>query len=305
MCSFEATISYGGLIAGPEEATYIRHFVQRFSKLSRKELTATVCEHLGWLTAAGQPRLEAAAEVLVRLEAAGLVELPALRKQYSFPGKRKRQPRCDSEQTALGEPLCCRLAQLPPVRLRWAGTSQEESLCNEYLTRHHPLSYHKPFGYWGRYLIVADDHRLGCILLSGSARALVERDRWIGWDDNQRRRNLAWVVNNSRFLIFPWVKVPHLASHVLGQLARCLANDWEHRWGFRPVLLETFVDATYYRGSCYRAAGWTYLGHTSGRGLARPGKVYRSTPKLILTKPLQADFRPLLCSQSLKGAPDE
>jgi hypothetical protein len=109
------------------------------------------------------------------------------------------------------------------------------------------------------------------------------------------------MVNNSRFLILPWVNVPNLASHVLGQLARRLADDWEQRWDFRPVLLETFVDPAHYSGSCYRAAGWNELGQTSGRGLARPGHTYRSTPKLIFVKPLQADFRRLLVSPTPCG----
>lgn len=302
MSSSEITVSYAGLIVGPEEIAYIRHFARRFSGLSRTELTATLCEHLGWLSAAGHPRFGAAAEVLSRLEAAGSVILPALRKKLSSAGKRKRTSSRYSEETNPGERLHCRLDALAPVQLCWAATLQEQSLCNEYLAHHHPLGYKKPFGYWGRYLIVAGEHRLGCILLGGPARALAERDQWIGWDPHQRRQNLSWVVNNSRFLIFPWVQVPHLASHVLGSLARRLADDWENHWGFRPLLLETFVDSAQYRGSCYRAAGWSCLGHTRGRGLARPGKLYRTTPKLIFTKPLHADFRRLLCSQPHTGA---
>jgi hypothetical protein len=295
-CS-EITVSYAGLIVGPEEVAYIRHLARRFSGLSRTELTATLCEHLGWLSAAGQPRFGAAAEVLSRLEAAGSVTLPRLRKEFSSPGKRQRMLSRHGEETHPGERLRCRLEALPAVQLCWSTTPEQQSLCNEYLARHHPLGYHKPFGYWGRYLIVAGEHRLGCILLGGPARALAGRDQWIGWDHAQRRRNLSWVVNNSRFLIFPWVQVPYLASHVLGRLARRLADDWEKHWGFRPLLLETFVDSAHYRGSCYRAAGWTCLGHTRGRGLVRPGKRYRTTPKLIFTKPLHADFRRLLCSQ--------
>ena len=104
------------------------------------------------------------------------------------------------------------------------------------------------------------------------------RDRWIGWDAQTRRGQLARVLNNSRFLIFPHVEVPHLASHVLGQLARRVRADWQEHWGFEPLLLETFVDPRHYAGTCYRAAGWALLGETSGQGLARPGRTYRSTP---------------------------
>jgi hypothetical protein len=115
------------------------------------------------------------------------------------------------------------------VQLRWVSDRQDERLCNEYLERDHPLGYKKPFGYWARYFIASGDHRLGCILLSGAAKALTARDRWIGWSDRQRLANLPWVLNNSRYLIFPWVEVANLASHLLGQLARRVAEDWEVR----------------------------------------------------------------------------
>ncbi len=109
------------------------------------------------------------------------------------------------------------------------------------------------------------------------------------------------MVNNSRFLIFPWIKVVNLASHVLGQLARRVGDDWQRRWGYRPLLLETFVDPAHFQGRCYRAAGWELLGRTTGEGLVRPGRRYQTRPKLIFAKPLQADFRRLLCSDQLRG----
>jgi hypothetical protein len=301
MASSDIEVSYAGLTAGPEEIAHIRTVAQQFSWLSRKELTATLCEHLGWLTAAGAPRRSAAAELLSRLETAGAVRLPALRKAMSHPGRRRCSAPEHDTASEPGEPLRSRLQALPPVRLSWATTAQDDALCNAYLSRYHPLGYHRPFGYSGRYLITAGEHRLGCILLSGATRAVAGRDHWIGWTPRQRRQNLFRVVNNSRFLVLPWVDVPHLASHVLGQLARRVADDWQRRWEFRPALLETFVDPAHYRGSCYRAAGWHDLGETSGRGLARPGQTYRSTPKLIFAKPLQADFRRLLVSPTHPG----
>jgi hypothetical protein len=161
----------------------------------------------------------------------------------------------------------------------------EEVLWNRYVERYHPLGYKKPFGYFARYFIESAEHRLGCILLSGAAKALRARERWIGWNDRQRLANLPSVANNSRFLIFPLVEVANLASHVLGQLARQVGTDWEARWGYRPLLLESFVDPTCFRGSCYRAAGWTLLGRTSGEGLVRPGKQYRTRPNPSLSFP--------------------
>jgi hypothetical protein len=162
------------------------------------------------------------------------------------------------------------------------------------------LGYKQPFGYRQRYFISYEGGPLGCVLFSGAAKALRGRDEWIGWSDGQRLRNLAWVVNNSRLLILPWARVRNLASHVLGRLAGRICEDWENRWGYRPVLLETFVDPRY-EGSCYRAAGWQYLGMTTGTGLVREGKSYTTTPKRIFVKPLVEDFRSQLCSERLAG----
>jgi hypothetical protein len=284
-----------------EEIAYIRTFAQRFPGLSRKELTSTLCEHLEWLTAAGQPKYSACAKLLTRLEEAGELRLPALQEPSRRCAPRAAPPREASPRTERLAPLARSLSQLEPVRLRWVSERQEESLWNDYVDRYHPLGYKKPFGYWARYFIDSGEHRLGCILLSGAAKALRARERWIGWNDRQRLANLPWVANNSRFLIFPWVKVANLASHVLGQLARRVGEDWEARWGYRPLLLETFVDPARFTGSCYRAAGWTLLGRTRGKGLVRPGKHYQTRPKLLFAKPLHTDFRALLCSNPPQG----
>lgn len=284
-----------------EDVAYIRTFAQRFPGLSRKELTYTLCEHLDWLTPAGRPKFTACSKLLARLEEAGELCLPALRKDKSHPGPRPCAPRRANARTDPAAPFVRSLSGMDAVRLRLASDWQDERLWNDYVERYHPLGYKKPFGYWARYFIESGEHRLGCILLSGAAKALTARDRWIGWNDRQRLKNLPWVLNNSRFLILPWIEVANLASYALGQLARRVGEDWETRWGYRPLLLETFVDPAHFRGSCYRAAGWALLGRTSGDGLVRPGKQYQTSPKLIFAKPLQADFRALLCSDRLNG----
>jgi hypothetical protein len=302
MATEERTTAYAGLTAGPQEITYIRQFRNRFSGLSRKVTIATLCEHLEWLSAGGEPRLEAANELLSRLEATGEIDLPTLQRSKSHRGPRSKASSAKNPLATDSEPLRSSLKCLPSIRLHWAGTPEQEAQCNADLKAHHPLGYAKPFGYWGRYAILSGKQRLGCLLLGGAARALAKRDEWIGWPAQQRRSNLHQVINNSRFLIFPWVEVPHLASHVLGRLARVVANDWERQWGFRPVLMETFVDPAHYSGTCYRAAGWEALGMTTGLGLARPGKTYRSSPKRIFAKPLQPDFRRLLCATPSKSS---
>jgi hypothetical protein len=284
-----------------EEIRQIRQTVAWLPGLARKELAATVCEHLGWHTAAGTPKFQACQKLLERLEAAGLIELPALRKH-----QRHRGPRADvvlSEQTATERPVAGPLRALEPVSLEVVRGASQVALWNEYVERFHPLGYKGAFGYRLRYFIRCGEQPLGCVLLAGAARAIAVRDRWIGWSAGARLHNLPRVINNSRFLIFPHVEVPHLASHVLGQLARRVATDWQSHWGFAPVLMETFVDPRRFAGTCYRAAGWRVLGETSGRGLARPGKCYHSSPRLVLVKPLQADCRGLLCRGPLSGRP--
>jgi hypothetical protein len=206
-----------------------------------------------------------------------------------------------SRRTAPGQPVAGPLRAFQPVRLEPVTGAAETGLWNEYVERFHPLGYRGAFGYRLRYFIHAGRQRLGCVLLGGAAKAIAVRDRWIGWSAPVRQRNLPWVINNSRFVIFPHVRIPHLASHVLGQLARRVPADWQQQWGFTPLLLETFVDPRRFRATCYRAAGWQLLGETNGRGLARPGKSYQSTPRLVLVKPLHGHFRQLLCSAPLPG----
>lgn len=277
----------------PEELERICTTVAGLPGLSRHELAWTLCEHLDWRTASGQPKLDACQKLLAKLEWEGRVRLPAkraYRRASSGP-----VPRVYSEQTRPGEAWQGRLEQVGEVWLEVVQGQARRRLWNDYVDRYHYLGYRRPFGCRLRYFVGSERGLLGCVLLAGAAKAVACRDRWIGWSDTQRLRHLPWVVNNSRFLIFPWLRVAHLASHVLGQLARRLRADWEDRWGYRPVLLETFVDPQRFRGTCYRAAGWQELGLTRGGGLRRPGRRYTSTAKRIFVRPLVREFRRQLC----------
>ena len=284
-----------------EDIDHICTMLEKFPGLPYHEIISTLCETLEWLTPAGNPKIDACTKLLCRLENNGILRLPAIQKDQSYPGPRPESAPTPSTRSDPQPLLETSLAMLGQVVLVVPDNRADQSLWNEYVQRYHYLGYKKPFGYRQRYFIEAGSLRLGCILLSGAAKSLRARDRWIGWDERQRLKNLPWVLNNSRFLIFPWVKVPNLASHVLGQLARRVGDDWQQRWGFRPVLLETFVDPAHFHGGCYRAAGWELPGQTTGAGLVRKGKHYQTSPKLIFVKPLQADFRRLLCSDQLKG----
>jgi len=283
---------------GPEEIRQAQELVQMCNGLSRHELALTLCEHWGWDGATGKPQRRACEKLLERLEKQGLLELPAKR-GCGGPGTgQSHEPEAAIEaMTSPGSLVESVLAAVRPVGLERVDGREATALWNGFVERYHFLGYKRPFGCSLRYFITSNRGRLGCLLVASGARALRDRDQWIGWTAQQRLSNLPFVINNSRFLLFPWVQVPHLASHVLGQLARQIRADWQARWNYQPVLLETFVDPARHRGVCYRAAGWTVLGETTGNGLRLRGHSYRTSRKLILVRPLVHDFRVRLLSK--------
>jgi hypothetical protein len=294
--SYSHALTQGGRRISEQEIEQIRETVELFPGLSLKELVSTICEHLSWYTAAGGLKENACEKLLRKLEAQGMFKLPQKlrrgggRRKITITGKISSKTK-----------ISCSLRDLGPVRLE-VVKGEQKSLWNEYVYSYHPLSYKQPFGYRMRYFIVSERGRLGCLMFSGAAMALGVRDRWIGWTDEQRLQRLAWVINLSRHLIFPWVQVRNLSSHVLAQIARRIASDWLWYWSYQPVLMETFVDPSHHEGSSYKAAGWRHLGMTTGGGLVRPGCTYTTSPKKIFVKPLCDDFRRVLCSELPVGS---
>ena len=274
-----------------QEIGQICETVNLFPGLALTELLRTICEHVGWYTAGGKPKEDACEKLLLKLETRGLLRVPKKRACRGWKRTVTISRRTDPRRSIRGS-----LERVGALRLETVEGAGKK-LFNEYIQRYHPLGYRQPFGYRMRYFIETDGGTLGCLLFCGAAKSLGARDRWIGWTEAQRLQRLAWVVNLSRHLIFPWVEVRNLSSHVLGLLSRRIAQDWEKRWGYRPVLVETFVDPRTHAGSSYKAAGWKELGMTSGEGLVRPGERYRTTPKRIFVKPLVREFRALLCSE--------
>ncbi len=278
-----------------QEFVEIRETVELFGSLSRKELTQTICEHLNWRTPSGTNKLDACLKMLKSLEGKGHFKLPTKQQQP----KPKPIVISHSKKTDPGPVISCSLNKLNPIELIQTNTRTQIRLWNEYVDRYHYIGYKKPFGYRIRYFIKSGDIFLGCLLFSGAAKAINCRDKWIGWTSDQRIHNLPWVINNTRFLIFPWVNVKNLASHVLGKVNRCIADDWKELWGFSPVLMETFIDPQLYNGTSYLAANWTDLGLTTGKGLLRKNKTYKTSPKKLLIHPISPNFRTQLC-----GNPD-
>jgi hypothetical protein len=288
-------LSACGRVVGPEEIRHLREVARMCQGLSRHELELTLCEHWGWYGAGGKAQVRACRKVLERLQRDGFVELPAKQKQSPRQSPRPHAQSC-REVPAPEAELRCVLADVRPVVLEGVGEPKEVAQWNATVGRYHPLGYKAPFGRSLRYFIRSRRGLLGCLLVASGARALRCRDEWIGWSAPQRLRNLAYVINNSRFLLLPWVRVSDLASHVLGRLARQVREDWFARWGYRPVLMETFVDPAHHRGVCYLAAGWTGVGETSGSGLRLARHSYTSSRKLVFVQPLVRDCRALLQS---------
>jgi len=279
------------------EIKEIQETVSLFSNLSRKELSQTVCEHLNWRTASGSNKVDACMKMLEKLENFKILQLPAKRAK----SKSKKTKIIITSRTE-PEPIIKNIVgNFGDVNLEIVSDKKDIKLWNEYVFRYHYLGYSQPFGYVMRYFIKNDHKILGCLLFSGAAKSMRARDKWIGWTKNQRLRNLAWVINNSRFLLFPWVHIKNLASHTLGKVTRRLRDDWQEKWGFKPVLLETFVDPQFYHGTCYQASNWEYIGMTTGQGLTRESKTYKTSPKKIYMKPLVKDYHKLLCSEYLTG----
>jgi hypothetical protein len=277
------------------EIELIEDVVGSYPKLSRQELANTVCELLEWRRPGGGLKTWEAKDLLLSLEEAGRLQLPALR------SGRPRGSRTAVPCTARGEPgelLAGCLADVRPVQLRRVSTADGRLLWRELIGRHHYLGHSVPFGAHVRYLIEVarpTPRVVGCVQFSSPAWKMAVRDRWIGWSDGQRRTHLQRVVQNSRFLILPWVEVRHLASHVLAQLARVVRVDWPKSYGVEPVLLETLVDERRFCGTCYRAANWTALGTTQGRGrMDRENRRSGQAPKRVFVYPLVRHARSIL-----------
>jgi len=275
----------------PRSLALIREVVETYPALSRMELARTICEFLGWRRASGGLKARECWEFLDRLEERGFLQLPAKRPASKPVGTRTRVP-----VTANGDPregLVGNVVEFGPVLLEAVMTEEHRLLFRELVGRHHYLGHAVPFGAHLRYLAYASRPErvvVGCVQFSSPAWRMAVRDRFITWDDATRRRNLQRVVNNSRFLILPWVRIQNLASTVLSLATRRLGSDWSERYGVEPLLAETLVDPKRYTGHCYLASNWMMLGETAGRGrMDREHAREGAAPKRVFVYPLVRD----------------
>ena len=273
------------------ELQVVAEVVANGGSLSRAQLMARVCERLHWRRPSGALKVRECRDLLLTMERGGWVRLPPKRNGGRPLGSRTRVPRTAAGEP--GQPLLGTVGQFGTVSLQPVTSGAEHGWWRELVGRYHYLGYRVPFGAQLRYLAFVSEPTptvVAALQLSSPAWRLAVRDRWIGWDEPTRVRNLQRVVNNSRFLVLPWVRVKNLASRLLSLLAGRLAVDWHARFAREPLLLETLVDQSRFAGTCYRAANWIELGDTAGCGrMDRAHARHGQSPKRVLVYPLVAD----------------
>lgn len=284
----DALLRYRGRTVTETDAAFIRDLIARYPGESRRGLSKRLCEAWGWTQANGAPRDMVCRGLMLALARAGHIELPAHRRTPHNPLARRPKPNAvEVDQT----PISVSLRELGPLEIRQVRRTADEPLFNALLETHHYLGYTQPVGEHLKFVAFAGSRPVACFAWSSAPRHLAPRDQFIGWSAEARRRNIRLVAYNTRFLVLPWVQVPHLASHLLGRMTRMLSAEWERVYGHPICLAETFVDTDRFRGTCYRAANWVHLGRTTGRGKDDQTHRANRTLKDVLAIALTRDFR--------------
>lgn len=286
--AMETRLIYRHRVVTDSDVAFIRQLIAEHPGASRRELSKKLCAAWNWVQANGVLRDMVCRGLMLKLHREGLIELPPVRRVTRNPLVERIQPASVSVEAV---PLHASLAEIQPLEFRQVRRTPEEALFNGLLEQHHYLGYTQPVGEHLKYLVYAKGRPIACLAWSSAPRHLGSRDRFIGWSAEARRKNIGLLAYNTRFLIVPWVAVPHLASHVLGRIARVLSGDWESLYGHPIYFLETFVDPQRFRGTCYLAANWIRLGRTTGRGKDAPSRKPTRAIKEVLGYPLTQDFR--------------
>jgi hypothetical protein len=282
---------YRGRLVTADDVTSIRQLIAENPGASRRRLSEKLCEAWQWKQANGALRDMVCRGLLLMLHRAGEIELPPIRFQTLNPFVRRAAPAPMLIDTT---PIASALKELQPIELRQVRRTGDEPLFNSLMEQHHYLKYEQPVGEQLKYLAWAQGRPIACLAWSSAPRHLGSRDRYIGWSAEARRRNIHFIAYNTRFLILPWVRVPYLASHLLGRMAAILSDDWDRMYSHPIYFAETFIDPGRFRGTCYRAANWQLLGLTTGRGKNDQTNKLNRPIKEILGLPLTRRFREYL-----------
>ncbi len=285
-------LRYRGRVVTAADIAFILELMAAHPEWGRCALSRRLCEAWNWKQHNGLACEQTCRGLLLQLDRSGAIQLPPQRFRPALnPLAQRRQP---EPVIPDNRPVRGPLSSIAPLEIASVRRSPDEPLFNSLIEQYHYLGYQQPVGEHFKYLVTARGQAIACLAWSSAPRHLGCRDRFIGWSPEQRRRNVHLIAYNTRFLILPWVRVPHLASHLLGCMAQRISRDWE-QWYAHPLhLLETFVDPARFRGTCYRAANWTVLGRTSGRGKNDLTHRANRPVKEVLAYPLSRRFRELL-----------
>ena len=292
VCPMAIVFKYRSRIVTDEDLSFIIKLIHENPTASRRRLSALLCEAWNWVQPNGALCDMVCRSLMLGMHRAGLIELPPVRKVNHNPLAVRSKPKPVSVETTQ---LCCGLGQIQPLSFVQVRRTKAEAIFNELMQQYHYLGYTQPVGEHLKYLVYSEERPIAALAWSSAPRHLGPRDRFIGWSAQQRRQNIRFLAYNTRFLILPWVQVPHLASHILGQMARRLSHHWQQLYGHPVYFLETFIDPERFKGTCYRAANWTLLGRTTGRGHQDQTHRPNRPVKEILGYPLAKQFRHLLC----------
>jgi hypothetical protein len=282
---------YRGRVITPDDLVFLRQFIADNSNLSRRKLSARVCEAWDWKQANGVLRDMVCRGLLLMLHRAGEIELPVVRFVARNPLVERTRP---APVLIDMTPVNASLHELRPLEAQQVRRTGDESLFNSLIEHHHYLGYEQPVGEHLKYVIWSRGRPIACMAWSSAPRHLGSRDRFIGWSKEARKRNIRFIAYNTRFLILPWIKSPHLASHILSRVTAALSQDWEQMYGHPVYFAETFIDPERFRGTCYRAANWVLLGRTTGRGKDDLTHRQNRSIKELYGLPLKRKFRELL-----------
>ena len=286
-------LCYRGRTISAEDLAAIRRIIAENPGASRRQLSVLVCQAWDWRQANGAWRDMVCRSMMLVLHRAGHIQLPPRR--YAPPNPLAQRARPATDFLLDESPIRGPLQALQPLAIRQVRRTGAEGLFNGLIERDHYLGYTQPVGEQLKYLVYTKDRPVACVAWSSGPWHMGPRDRFIGWTPAVRRRRLHLLAYNTRFLILPWVEVPHLASHVLGRITRRISADWEALYGHPIHYLETFVDRDRFKGTCYRAANWAVLGQTTGRGIKDKQHKVTLSLKDVLGYPLSKDFRAKLC----------
>jgi len=276
---------YCGRDFSEAELTLIRTLIAEDPRRTRADLSRLACQAMHWFKPDGGLKDMSCRVAMLRMQEDGLIQLPPPTRQRPKTSIRI------SVETDPQTPIQAPVHALPGLQLRLVGTRADSCLWNEFIHRYHYLGFKTLPGAQLRYWVMAGDRLVALLGFGAAAWQCAPRDHFIGWTHEQRQQNLHLIVNNARFLILPWVRSENLASKVLGLTARQLPQDWQYRYGIRPLLLETFVEKDRFTGACYRAANWLHVGQTQGRGKLGPSGKQSVPIKDVWLYPLGKGFK--------------